>query len=74
MGCKPLAQRRSDGRWRRQGGAVHDLADAVGERAERHGHQPSVTSRATEEIAIEARFAARSDGWQPIRTRTPSVA
>lgn len=49
-------------------GAVHDLADAVGERAERHGHQPSASSRAMEEIAVEAQFAARSDGWQePIR-------
>lgn len=49
-------------------GVVHDLADAVGERAERHGHQPSASSRAMEEIAVEAQFAARSDGWQePIR-------
>lgn len=49
-------------------GAVHDLTDAVGERAERHGHQPSASSRAMEEIAVEAQFAARSDGWQePIR-------
>jgi hypothetical protein len=37
--------------------AVHDLADAVGERAERHGHQPSASSRAMEEIAVEATFA-----------------
>jgi hypothetical protein len=49
-------------------GAVHDLADAVGERAERHGHQPSASSRAMEEIASEATFAARSGGWkEPIR-------
>jgi hypothetical protein len=49
-------------------GAVHDLVDAVGERAGRHGHQPSVSSRAMEEIAVEAQFAARSEGWrEPIR-------
>jgi len=49
-------------------GAVHDLADAVGERAERHGHQPSASSRAMEEIAVEATFAKRSEDWQePIR-------
>ncbi len=49
-------------------GAVRDLADAVGERAGRHGHQPSASSRAMEEIAVEAQFAARSEGWQePIR-------
>lgn len=49
-------------------GAVHDLADAVAECAGRHGHQPSASSRAMEEIAVEAQFAARSDGWQePIR-------
>lgn len=49
-------------------GALRDLADAIGERAGRHGHQPSASSRAMEEIAVEAQFAARSDGWQePIR-------
>ncbi len=49
-------------------GAVHGLADAVGERAERHGHQPSASSRAMEEIAVEATFAKRSEGWrEPIR-------
>ena len=49
-------------------GAVHDLADAVGERAERHGYQPSASSRGMEEIAVEATFAKRSDGWQePIK-------
>jgi hypothetical protein len=49
-------------------GAVRDLADAVSERAERHGHQPSASSRAMEEIASEATFAARSGGWtEPIR-------
>ncbi|HUB73510.1 MAG TPA: hypothetical protein VL979_05695 [Solirubrobacteraceae bacterium] len=47
---------------------MHDFADAVGEGAGRHGHQPSASSRAMEEIAVEAQFAARSDGWQePIR-------
>jgi len=49
-------------------GALRDLAGAVGERAGRHGHQPSASSRAMEEIAVEAQFAARSEGWQePIR-------
>jgi hypothetical protein len=48
-------------------GAVHDLADAVGERAERHGHQPSASSRAMEEVAVEAQFAAR-----PRRAGRPS--
>jgi hypothetical protein len=49
-------------------GTVHDLADAVGERAERHGHQPSASSRAMEEIAVEAQFATRSGGWhEPVR-------
>ncbi len=49
-------------------GAVHDLADAVSERAERHGHHPSAGARAMEEIASEATFAARSGGWkEPIR-------
>lgn len=49
-------------------GAVRDLADAVGECAARHGHQPSASSRAMEEIAVEAQFAARSDGWrEPIK-------
>jgi hypothetical protein len=49
-------------------GVVHDLADAVSERAGRHGHQPSASSRAMEEIASEATCAARSGGWtEPIR-------
>lgn len=49
-------------------GAVRDLADAVSERAGQCGHHPSASSRAMEEIAVEATFAARSDGWQePIR-------
>jgi hypothetical protein len=48
--------------------ALRDLADAVSERAALHGHQPSASSRAMEEIAVEATFAARSGGWdQPIR-------
>lgn len=48
--------------------AVRDLADAVSERAGQHGHQPSASSRAMEEIASEATFAARSGGWkEPIR-------
>lgn len=48
--------------------AVRDLADAVSERAKRHGHQPSASSRAMDEVAVEATFAARSGGWQePIR-------
>lgn len=32
-------------------GAVRDLADAVSERAGQHGHHPSASSRAMEEIA-----------------------
>lgn len=49
-------------------GAVRDLGDAVNERAGRYGHQPSASSRAMEEVAVEATFAARSGGWQePIR-------
>ncbi|HEY1687786.1 MAG TPA: hypothetical protein VGF95_02875 [Solirubrobacteraceae bacterium] len=49
-------------------GAVHDLADAVAARAARNGHQPSASSRAMEEIAVEATLATRSEGWQePIR-------
>lgn len=49
-------------------GAVVDLADAVSECAQRQGHQPSVNSRAMEEIAAEATFAAQSGGWnEPIR-------
>jgi hypothetical protein len=49
-------------------GALHGLADAVSERAERHGHQPSASSQAMEEIASEATFASRSGGWkEPIR-------
>jgi hypothetical protein len=48
--------------------AVRDLADAVGERPERHGHQPNASSRAMEEVAVEAQFAARSSGWkEPVR-------
>lgn len=49
-------------------GAVRDLADAVSERAGQCGHNPRARSRAMEEIAVEAQFAARSGGWQePIR-------
>jgi hypothetical protein len=49
-------------------GAVRDLADAVSERAGQCGHHPSASSRAMEEIAAEATFAARSGGWsEPIR-------
>ncbi|MFZ1155901.1 MAG: hypothetical protein WAN93_13470 [Solirubrobacteraceae bacterium] len=48
--------------------AVRDLADAVNECAGRHGHKLSASSRAMEEIAVEATFAARSEGWQePVR-------
>jgi hypothetical protein len=45
-------------------GAVRDLADAVSERAGQGGHHPSASSRAMEEIAAEATFAARSGGWK----------
>jgi hypothetical protein len=45
-------------------GAVRDLADAVSERAVRYAHQPSVSSRAMEEIAAEASFAERSTSWE----------
>lgn len=49
-------------------GAVRGLADAVSERAGQCGHHPSASSRAMEEIAAEATFAARSGGWnEPIR-------
>jgi hypothetical protein len=45
-------------------GTVRDLADAVSERAGQCGHHPSASSRAMEEIAAEATFAARSGGWK----------
>jgi hypothetical protein len=44
-------------------GAVRELTDAISERPGGYGHEPTVSSRAMEEIAVEEMFAKRAIDW-----------